>query len=799
MSKRSTLTPHRYSKAIRSEERKLAAEMARLFKVHLDAQRRGAEAYARTWLRRVGGAKETATEKAVAATDLQAGLGGAAGTDMGGATTAVAKAEEPSLKAIKKAIERALSKDILASMRKGINVGAKPVAAAFGIGFKESDPKVVEFLADHRTRLEDVMDDYSAEVTKKAISEAYEEGLGEQGIVKAIRDAAGWSEARAQRVGRTESHVATQFGAQEAAEQAGVETKTWITSGDDRVRESHREANGQKRDIDEPFDVGDAELMYPGDPEGGADEPGEVISCRCVTGFGFKKSLSSASASLTKSLSPSGDAGAVELVKGGIAALPDRIVIDAPDDASPIKAVSGEGSEATYDADTATLRIGPTAKAEDVADAIVEHLAAGLLTDEEADELEDELDDAGFPTEAEPGRASAAKRVADLALGRSLSKGMGEDQSIRFALIVQQYGTWPADLDRVRKAFDPNQDRDESGRWTSGSAVGSARIPKAPRFSTEQFAGSQAERIKRVEDAIESARKAHGLGDMISMSSGISLGWKLGIHEGLVALPEGARNVLSERGYTMEIRAQGESQYNFEVGGQRWTATGLHRFDESKIEIWADRELDEPTFFPEAAGRAREIVAHEVGHAVMEGLLGEAAQGEELGQRSRDEARIFRQKEFALQREGKEVEATEFRIKSEEKDGEADRHFALYEKIREFDEATRSEGGVSGYVDSYVKDREIGWRTDIVEYAGALESKEYAGSNFRPRASITRAANEQFAEITSMLFSHPEGSEKAKRAREIIKKKFPKSLKAYGYLAKYAEKKSEWSFGKRIK
>jgi|GEM_PF-3973592 len=470
MSKRSTLTPHRYSKAIRSEERKLAAEMARLFKVHLDAQRRGAEAYARTWLRRVGGAKETATEKAVAATDLQAGLGGAAGTDMGGATTAVAKAEEPSLKAIKKAIERALSKDILASMRKGINVGAKPVAAAFGIGFKESDPKVVEFLADHRTRLEDVMDDYSAEVTKKAISEAYEEGLGEQGIVKAIRDAAGWSEARAQRVGRTESHVATQFGAQEAAEQAGVETKTWITSGDDRVRESHREANGQKRDIDEPFDVGDAELMYPGDPEGGADEPGEVISCRCVTGFGFKKSLSSASASLTKSLSPSGDAGAVELVKGGIAALPDRIVIDAPDDASPIKAVSGEGSEATYDADTATLRIGPTAKAEDVADAIVEHLAAGLLTDEEADELEDELDDAGFPTEAEPGRASAAKRVADLALGRSLSKGMGEDQSIRFALIVQQYGTWPAELGAIRKAFDPSQQRDEAGRWISTGA-----------------------------------------------------------------------------------------------------------------------------------------------------------------------------------------------------------------------------------------------------------------------------------------------------------------------------------------
>jgi hypothetical protein len=34
--------------------------------------------------------------------------------------------------------------------------------------------------------------------------------------------------------------------------------------------------------MDEKFKVGDAELMFPGDPEGPADE---VINCRCAVGY----------------------------------------------------------------------------------------------------------------------------------------------------------------------------------------------------------------------------------------------------------------------------------------------------------------------------------------------------------------------------------------------------------------------------------------------------------------------------------------------------------------------------------
>lgn len=54
--------------------------------------------------------------------------------------------------------------------------------------------------------------------------------------------------------------------------------KRWRSRHDDRVRSSHREADGQAVALDDPFRVGGAELMYPGDPKGPA---GEVLNCRC--------------------------------------------------------------------------------------------------------------------------------------------------------------------------------------------------------------------------------------------------------------------------------------------------------------------------------------------------------------------------------------------------------------------------------------------------------------------------------------------------------------------------------------
>lgn len=61
-------------------------------------------------------------------------------------------------------------------------------------------------------------------------------------------------------------------------------TKTWDTSGDQRTRETHVEADGQTVDIDEPFIVGGESLMFPGDISMGASAE-EIINCRCRPDF----------------------------------------------------------------------------------------------------------------------------------------------------------------------------------------------------------------------------------------------------------------------------------------------------------------------------------------------------------------------------------------------------------------------------------------------------------------------------------------------------------------------------------
>ncbi len=54
--------------------------------------------------------------------------------------------------------------------------------------------------------------------------------------------------------------------------------KRWSDERDPHVRATHRAANGQVRQLWEPFAVGETQLMFPGDPLG---PPDEVCNCRC--------------------------------------------------------------------------------------------------------------------------------------------------------------------------------------------------------------------------------------------------------------------------------------------------------------------------------------------------------------------------------------------------------------------------------------------------------------------------------------------------------------------------------------
>ncbi|ATN93750.1 capsid maturation protease and MuF-like fusion protein [Streptomyces phage Abt2graduatex2] len=88
---------------------------------------------------------------------------------------------------------------------------------------------------------------------------------------------------RAERIAQTESTRAWNAGTLAAAQAlTGPDrplVKQWLTRNDERVRQAHRDANGQLQLLDEPFDVGGTPMMYPGDPSAPADL---TIQCRCI-------------------------------------------------------------------------------------------------------------------------------------------------------------------------------------------------------------------------------------------------------------------------------------------------------------------------------------------------------------------------------------------------------------------------------------------------------------------------------------------------------------------------------------
>lgn len=85
---------------------------------------------------------------------------------------------------------------------------------------------------------------------------------------------------RAARTAMTGAQNAGRVDAMRRAASKGVkQTRVWLATLDMRTRHEHRVLDGQRRDIDEPFEVDGYKLRFPGDPEA----PGHLIyNCRCT-------------------------------------------------------------------------------------------------------------------------------------------------------------------------------------------------------------------------------------------------------------------------------------------------------------------------------------------------------------------------------------------------------------------------------------------------------------------------------------------------------------------------------------
>lgn len=88
--------------------------------------------------------------------------------------------------------------------------------------------------------------------------------------------------ARSRNIAITESNKALNFGTLESWDQTEglVKGKGWLSSGDENVRETHADADGQEVGLHDLFQVGQSQLGYPGDTSHGADVS-EVANCRC--------------------------------------------------------------------------------------------------------------------------------------------------------------------------------------------------------------------------------------------------------------------------------------------------------------------------------------------------------------------------------------------------------------------------------------------------------------------------------------------------------------------------------------
>jgi SPP1 gp7 family putative phage head morphogenesis protein len=139
---------------------------------------------------------------------------------------------------------------------------------------------IVEWTAARVTQINQTTESQIKDIIRSGIAE----GLGVPKIAKQIIDIApSISALRASVIARTETHSAANWGAQAAAEQTGVEfEKEWIAAEDERTREDHAEANGQRVPMREAFEVGGELLMFPGDPNGSA---GNIINCRCAVAY----------------------------------------------------------------------------------------------------------------------------------------------------------------------------------------------------------------------------------------------------------------------------------------------------------------------------------------------------------------------------------------------------------------------------------------------------------------------------------------------------------------------------------
>jgi SPP1 gp7 family putative phage head morphogenesis protein len=117
---------------------------------------------------------------------------------------------------------------------------------------------------------------------REEISRGIVQGYSYDKTARAVKERLDIGASKAIRIVQTETHRAqsqgTQAAFEEAAEKGLVFKRVWVSTLDGRTRDRHRALDGQKVDVDQPFEYGGMTAMYPG----GFGIASMDINCRCT-------------------------------------------------------------------------------------------------------------------------------------------------------------------------------------------------------------------------------------------------------------------------------------------------------------------------------------------------------------------------------------------------------------------------------------------------------------------------------------------------------------------------------------
>ena len=151
--------------------------------------------------------------------------------------------------------------------------------------WKYPPQQVLEFLASRKQKIKGV-----GETVRNQLNTTLSEGVtnGETHLQLAARVKEAFNsltDSEAKRVAMTEVNIGYNTARDLAMKSVGIEYKSWLSSHGLHVRPAHAEAEeayiNNPIPIDEPFNVGGDQLMFPGDDSMGAGVD-NIINCQCV-------------------------------------------------------------------------------------------------------------------------------------------------------------------------------------------------------------------------------------------------------------------------------------------------------------------------------------------------------------------------------------------------------------------------------------------------------------------------------------------------------------------------------------